>query len=368
MAALDYITVRGFKSIASIERLPLRRINVLIGANGSGKSNFIEAFSFLHAIRAEQLRAYVQRAGGADEILHFGSKFTEEMTIRISFENELNQYEITLAASDTGELYPKSEYVYYWNKRAFPTPKSQSIHARDGEAGISDPSIRRIGKYVNRHLDRWRLYHFHDTGPASPMKKAADVHDNRLLRPDGSNLAAFLYFLRQQHESSYDLIRRTVRLVAPFLNDFLLEPMSLNENKIRLEWRHVGSDAYFDASSLSDGSLRFIALATLLLQPVSCRPSVILLDEPELGLHPYAIAQLASLVKQASMETQIVIATQSPLLLDHFEPDHVLVADRRGGGTQLTRLESTRLAAWLADYSLGQLWEKNELGGRPGTE
>ena len=368
MPALDYITVQGFKSIASIECLPLHRINVLIGANGSGKSNFIQAFAFLHAVRAGHLRDYVQRAGGVDEILHFGSKITEEMTFHVSFENERNQYRITLAATDAGGLYPKSENVYYWNKSSYRTPAIRTVHGRDGEAGISNPSGSRIGVYVNPHLDRWRLYHFHDTSPASPMKKAADVHDNRLLRPDGSNLASFLYFLRQQHESSYHLIRGSVRLVAPFLDDFLLEPMSLNENKIRLEWRHMGSDAYFDASSLSDGSLRFIALATLLLQPVRLRPSVILLDEPELGLHPYAIAQLASLVKQASMETQIVIATQSPLLLDHFEPDHVLVADRRGGGTQLTRLESARLTAWLADYSLGQLWEKNELGGRPGRE
>ena len=368
MPALDYITVQGFKSIASIERLPLHQINVLIGANGSGKSNFIEAFSFLHAIRAEQLRAYVQRAGGADEILHFGSKTTEEMRFHISFQKERNQYSITLAATDAGGLYPKSENVHYWNKSTHRTPKVELIHGRDGEAGISNTSDSRIGEYVNRHLDRWRLYHFHDTGPGSPMKRAADLHDNRLLRPDGSNLASFLYFLRRQHESSFDLIRRTVRLVAPFLDDFLLEPMSLNENKIRLEWRHIESDAYFDVSSLSDGSLRFIALATLLLQPDFFRPSVILLDEPELGLHPYAISMLASLVKQASTKTQIIIATQSPLLLDNFQPEDVLVADRRGGGTKLTRLESTRLEAWLADYSLGQLWEKNELGGRPGGE
>ena len=247
MLALDYITVQGFKSIASVERLPLRQINVLIGANGSGKSNFIQAFAFLHAVRAGHLRDYVQRAGGADEILHFGSKITEEMTFHVSFENERNQYRITLAATDAGGLYPKSENVYYWNKLRYRTPAIRTVLGRDGEAGISNP-LSRIGEYVNQHLDRWRLYHFHDTSSASPMKKAADVHDNRLLRPDGSNLAPFLYFLRQQHESSYHLIRGSVRLVAPFLDDFLLEPMSLNENKIRLEWRHMGSDAHFDAS------------------------------------------------------------------------------------------------------------------------
>lgn len=218
------------------------------------------------------------------------------------------------------------------------------------------------------HLNSWRLYHFHDTSSTSPMKKTADVNDNRYLRPDGSNLAAFLYYLREKHEASYSLIRRTVQRVAPFFDDFQLEPQKLNPDKIRLEWRHKGSDAYFNAPSLSDGTLRFIALATLFLQPESYRPSVILVDEPELGLHPYAITLLASLIKQASASTQVIISTQSPLLLDHFQPEDVLVADRVDGGTQFTRLDPAKLASWLEDYSLGQLWEKNELGGRPGIE
>ena len=200
------------------------------------------------------------------------------------------------------------------------------------------------------------------------MKKTADLNDNRFFRPGGANLAPFLYYLREKHESSYSLIRRTVQRVAPFFDDFVLAPQRLNEDKIRLEWQHKGTDAYFDAASLSDGSLRFIALATLLLQPESLRPSVILLDEPELGLHPYAITMLASLLKQAAAQTQIILATQSPFLLDHFEPEDVLVADRVNGQTQLTRLDTPSLETWLQDYSLGQLWEKNEIGGRPAPE
>src|SRR3972149_6891141 len=147
------------------------------------------------------------------------------------------------------------------------------------------------------------------------MKKTVDVNDNRYLRPDGSNLAAFLYYLREKHEVSYSLTRRTVQRVAPFFDDFLLEPQKLNPDKIRLEWRHKGSEAYFDASSLSDGTLRFMALTTLFLQPDAYRPSVILVDEPELALHPYAITMLASLIGMVAEETQVVVSTQSPLLL-----------------------------------------------------
>jgi predicted ATPase len=274
-----------------------------------------------------------------------------------------------LGATEDDQLYPQSEYVYYWDKRRYDRPYSESLLSKGVEAGISDSKqASRIGGYVRSHLDRWRLYHFHDTSVTSPMKSTADLEDNDYLRPDGSNLSAFLYFLNAQHAESYSLIRRAVQRVAPFFDDFHLRPQKLNQGKIRLEWRHKGSEAYFAASSLSDGTLRFIGLATLFLQPQRLRPSVILVDEPELGLHPYAITLLASLVKQASISTQIILSTQSPLLLDHFQPEDVLVADRVDGSTQLTRLESGRLETWLERYSLGQLWEKNELGGRPAGE
>ena len=368
MSTLDWITVNGFKSIRAIERLEIRPINVLIGPNGSGKSNFIGVFSFLNALSSGDLQNYVSRNGYANRILHFGSRTTPHLTIHVSFENEINQYEITLEADDTDGMFPSKEIAYFWDKKKYPSPYEESLNGRGGEAGISNPrSQSGVIRHVQSDLDSWRLYHFHDTSSNSPMKLNMDLNDNRYLRRDGSNLAPFLYFLRERHEHSYEMIRDTVRLVAPFFNDFILEELAL-EDKIRLEWRHRGSDAYFDVSSLSDGSLRFIALATLLLQPRNLRPSVILLDEPELGLHPAAITILASLIKQVCTETQIVVATQSPLFLDHFEPQDVLVAERAKGATQFRRLEGEKLKIWLEDYSLGQLWEKNEFGGRPAPE
>ena len=132
--------------------------------------------------------------------------------------------------------------------------------------------------------------------------------------------------------------------------------------------RHKNSDQYFDSGSFSDGTLRFIALATLFLQPKDYLPSVVLVDEPELGLHPYAIEILASLIRQAGESTQVIASTQSSLLLDHFDPEDVLVANRVGGGTHIERLARTQLQDWLEDYSLGQLWEKNEFAGRPTPE
>ena len=373
MSTLDWITVKGFKSIKSIEELDLRPINILIGANGAGKSNFIGVFPFLNAIRLGGLRDYVMRSGGADKILHFGSKVTQQLSIETSFENGKRKYNIDLAPDDSDSMFPSNENVYTSVKQEtvpdYPSPTLYALLGGNGEAGISNTE-QRFGAitYVRRHLFHWRLYHFHDTSASSPIKKTVVVNDNRFLRHDGSNLAAFLFYLREVHGRSYDMIRRTVQLVAPFFDDFFLEPLALNEDTIRLEWRHRGSDGYFDAASLSDGTLRFIALATLLLQPIELRPSVILLDEPELGLHPAAITILASLIKQVSTETQIVVATQSPLILDHFEPEDVVVTERVEGATQFTRLEREKLKGWLEDYSLGQLWEKNEFGGRPTPE
>ncbi len=342
-------------------------MTVLIGPNGSGKSNFIGVFSFLNAIREGRLQDYVIKGGGADRVLHFGAKATSELFIHISFRSGQNQYEITLEPTDADELVPRAETVFFWDK-AHPRPYSDPVGRVGKEAGISEEVPRGVARHVRGYLDSWRLYHFHDTSSNSPMKKTADVNDNRYLRPDGSNLPAFLHLLRVKHEDSYGLITRAVQQVAPFFEAFELEPQRLNPEKIRLEWTHVGTDAYFDASSLSDGTLRFIALATLFLQPKRFRPSVILVDEPELGMHPYAITLLASLMKQASVETQVIVSTQSSLLLDHFEPEDVLVADRAEGGTQFTPLDTGQLRSWLAEYSLGQLWEKNELGGRPKRE
>ena len=367
---LDYITVKGFKSIASIEKLELRPINLVIGPNGSGKSNFIGVFAFLYAIREGRLRDYVTAAGGAEKVLHFGSKVTKEIYLHLSFSNEVNQYELQLAPTSDDGLYPSSETVYYWDKSRYPTrPHNAGLLSKQQgrEAGISGPDGR-VATWVRDRLGRWRLYHVHDTSSSSLMRKTAKVDDNHFFRPDGSNLAAFLYYLRERHGESYHLIRQVVQRVAPFFDDFRLQPSRLSPEDIRLEWQHKNSDQYFDASSLSDGTLRFIALTTLFLQPTQYRPSVILVDEPELGLHPYAIEMLASLIRQASVDTQVIVSTQSSLLLDHFRPEDVLVANRVDGSTHLTRLESTNLARRLEDYSLGQLWEKNEFGGRPAQE
>lgn len=369
MGVLDRISIKGFKSIRSAE-LEIRPINVLIGANGSGKSNLLEAMAFLQAIRAGNLQGYVGRAGGADRLLHFGAKTTDEIAISARFSNEgICEYRLNLTPTDTGALYPNSEALVFWDKEVYPDePRKRVISGEGGEAGISGLSAGRESparKYVCECVDGWRVYHFHDTGSASRLKRTADLNDNRYLRPDGANLAAFLYLLRERNEIEYGVIRRTVQLAAPFFDDFALEPQKLNKNTIRLEWTHIGDGDRFDVSVLSDGTLRFIAIVTLLLQPVEDLPPVILLDEPEIGMHPTAITLLASIIRSVSVDTQVILATQSSRLLDYFDPEDVVVADRVRGATEISRLDAEQLEVWLERYSLGELWEKNELGGGP---
>lgn len=366
---LDTITIRGFRSIAAVEEVELRNINVLIGANGSGKSNFLSIFAFLREIRDGRLQDYVAKQGGADRILHFGAKATPELEVALVFEiNEgsRNTYRLRLSATTDDRLHPSDEWVGIWAPEEFTDPYEEQLLPRTrSEAGISEPTLIKVPGWVRYRMGMWTTYHFHDTSTHAPLRQTAHLHDNRFLRPDGSNLAAFLYLLRERYPDSYRSVHQALQRVTPFFGDFVLEPLALRPDAIRLEWRHKDSDKYFDVSSLSDGTLRFIALATLLLQPEELRPPIILIDEPELGLHPAAITMLGSLVRMASNDSQVILSTQSSLFLDEFDPQDVLVAERLGMATQLRRLDPEPLQAWLEDYSLGQLWEKNELGGRP---
>ena len=348
--AIDEITIQGFKSIRSVENLALAPINVLIGANGSGKSNFLGVFPFIHAIRLGDERRYVAREGGAERVLHHGSEQTQRISLHIRFSGHFS-YRVDLQPTTSDRLFVDEEWLELARRRV--------------RLDTIDPDGDEDTAALDRRLSKWRTYQFHDTSRRSPMRKTAEVGDNRRLRGDGANLPAFLYLLKRKYHREYLRIRDVVRLIAPFFRDFVLEPDEFNENTIRLEWLHRGVDAYFDTSAMSDGTLRFIALTTLLLQPKELRPDVILLDEPELGLHPMAISRLASMVRTAAVDSQIILATQSPILLDHFDPDDVLVAERSKGATRFTRLDGSDLAEWLEEYSLGQLWEKNEIGGRP---
>lgn len=363
MPDLDKIRIAGFKSIRDQE-ITLGRLNVMIGANGAGKSNLIGVFRLLNEIVNRQLQLYVGRSGGADRLLHFGRKVTEKLELYFHF--GANAYGCSLVPTAEDALIFGTERTFFQGP-GYSVPFDEDLGSGQKETNLynerSTEPRTRIARYVLTAFEGWKIYHFHDTSESSKIKQVGDLDDNTRLRPDAGNLAAFLYRLQETEKACFQNIVDTIRMVAPFFGDFVLQPDRLNPRKIRLEWLEKGSDAYFDAHSLSDGTLRFISLATLLLQPEL--PTTVLLDEPELGLHPYAITLLAELLRSAAQRTQILVSTQSVTLVNQLTPEDVIVVDRIEGESRFLRLEEAEIASWLEDYALGELWEKNVLGGRP---
>ena len=206
-------------------------------------------------------------------------------------------------------------------------------------------------------------YQFHDTSDDSQFKKHWDAEDNNRLRSHGGNLAAVLRRLEQRDIKRFNLICRHIGRVLPVFDRFLVEE---SFGKVSLRWKAKNTDKTFSAHLTSDESLRFFALTTLLNLPPEMLPDVILLDEPELGLHPAAIALAAQMIKALSREKQILVATQSPLLVDAFGLDEIVVLDLEDGKTVFRKLDPNTYGTWLdQDFTLGQLWGKNLLGGRP---
>ncbi len=346
--------------------LELGQINVLIGANGSGKSNFVSFFKMMNELVSERLEDYIGRSGGADSVLHYGSKLTSVISAELKFETEVGriEYSVRLAHAVRDSLWINDERIL----SDVPAPsriivgigaQKQSVLGRWRTPG--DPTA----EIISDQLRRCRTFHFHDTSETAKIRLSGYIEANQNLYADGSNLAAMLYLYQETKPSVYHRIVLTVRHIMPMFDDFLLEPQRINPRNILLNWKQKGREHLFGSHQLSDGTLRAMALITLFLQPTEDLPSVIIVDEPELGLHPHAIEIIAGLIRAASLETQIILTTQSTTFLDHFEPEEIIVVDARRGHTILRRLKIKELKYWLKDYSVGRLWEKNVLGGGP---
>jgi len=364
------LTIKGFKSIRNLENLELRDLNVLIGANGTGKSNFISFFTMLHEMVEERLQLWATRQGSADRILSFGTNETKKIVAEIKF--GLNGYRFTLVpGGDDRFTFSREDHyfhgVHFQAKRPWLSLGSGHSESKLREAVRTASSYDQVA-YCYDSISDWKLYHFHDTSDSAGVKQKKALHDNVYLRSDASNLAAFLYRLMRSHPNIYQKIIKTINLAIPSFDDFVLAPEELEtgEQLIKLLWRQKGSDYPFWPSQLSDGSLRFICLVTVLLQPNP--PSTIIIDEPELGLHPYAINLLGSLLRSVtqSKQMQVIIGTQSVSLVNEFSVDDLIIVELENEETVFKRFSENELQHWLTEYSVGELWEKNILGGRPG--
>ena len=360
--SLDKLTIRGFKSIRDLDEFKLKKLNIFVGANGAGKSNFISFFRMLQSVIEGNLSDYVQDNGGIGDLLYNGRKTTKKMEFVTRFGSRGYRFSIKPGA---GERFAITDEARYYNEGSSgwwdlgSSGDSSSLLVKEAK-GTSPDSKNSLPVYTA--IGSWKIYHLHDTSLTAPMRHAEIVEDNKSLRYDAANIAPFLLRLRNEKHAFYDEILNACRLVSPYFDDFLLDEQQFGpKTKVALSWKAKGSDYPMQPYHLSDGSVRFICLATALLQPDP--PSTIIIDEPELGLHPEAIRLLGELIQDAAKRTQIIVATQSPLLLDQFSIEDVVVVNRKEGQSTFERLKRSDFDQWLNDYSVGELWTKNVIQG-----
>ncbi|NJL81910.1 MAG: AAA family ATPase [Chloroflexaceae bacterium] len=369
---LKKLTLKGFKSIKEME-LELRSLNILIGANGAGKSNLVSFFKMLNEMMAGRLQEYIAVSGRSESLLYFGSKITLQIEAELVFEpeNGMNIYKMRLfhAAGDT-LIFAEETLSFLEKRRTYPRVDSLGAGHQETLLSAEVDNRSQTARNIKYLLNRCRVYHFHDTSSTAGVRQSCYVGDNRWLMPDAGNLAAMLFRFRNKNDGlTYRRIVETIRLIAPFFKEFVLEPDV--SNRVILNWLDKSSDRVFGPHQLSDGTLRAICLIALLLQPEDEFPKLIVVDEPELGLHPYALNAIAGLFGKASYHTQFLISTQSSIFLDNFEPEDIIVVDRKRQEPSarqesvFKRLDATELEAWLEEYSLGEIWEKNVIGGGP---
>lgn len=370
--SITSITIRGFRSIKEAT-LEFRPLNVLIGANGAGKSNLISFFKMMNEITAGRLQQYIATTGRATANLHFGPKVTPQMEAALNFKvkNAVDTYRMRLFHVANDSLIFAEEHLSFLTK-GYPKPKEVSLgrggHAETligDTASKGEQTAKTTARTLLYLLNSCRVFHFHDTGPTARIMQYCYIDDSRWLMHDAGNLAAVLYRLQLQNETAYRRIVATVKQVAPFFDDFVLEPTGPSKREIMLNWRNRESDLVFGPHQLSDGTLRAICLISLLMQPAEELPHLIIVDEPELGLHPYALSVIASLFQSASHHAQVLLSTQSSEFLNHFDVEDIVIVERDGESSKFVRPNAEELKDWLQDYSLGEIWTKNVIGAGP---
>ena len=367
---LKRVTISGYKSISS--RIPLQvelgNINILIGANGSGKSNIISFFKMLNFMMSGSFQLFVEKAGTSQVFLNYGSKHTSIIKGEMYFESntDIDQYKFELTHATPDRLIIKSEEVLFGKKTRDRNPQIIPLESDFKESALTHRTTNRTIPIIRKILTDCKVYQFHDSSPESPIRQSSRTEFAEYIQAEGNNLASFLYSLKTNYPTNYQRIVSYIRQIVPQFKDFYLVPN--DKGYVMLRWTDISPNDYVMLpEQFSDGTIRFIALASLLLQPKRTMPNVIIIDEPELGLHPFAITQLAQMIKEASMSTQVIVATQSPGLVDEFEANQITIIERdeESESTIARKLNEEELQEWLENYSLSELWDKNVLGGRP---
>ena len=373
---IESVRIQGFRSLADVELSGIPKAAVLIGANGSGKSNFIRFFEMLNwMLGSRRLAEFVEMQGGADDQLYGGNRRTPrieaEVRLRIGAGHSSYDYRFMLSHAHPDRFFFNDESFRLSIRKPLTETSWQYLGSGHQEAEIvqvtkpSEFSANDLitAKVIVNLLRSCVVYQFHDTSDTSDFKKKWDAEDNNSLLSHGGNLAAVLLRLEREDIKRYELICQHISRILPVFDRFQIEE---SYGKVLLRWKAKWTDKTFSAHLTSDGSLRFFALVTLLNLPPEMLPDVILLDEPELGLHPSAVALVGGMIKSLAEERQVFVATQSPLLVDEFDLDEIFVLELQDGRTEFSKLSPDDYQVWLDDnFTSGELWQKNLLGGRP---
>jgi len=291
-------------------------------------------------------------------LLYNGSRVTESILVEFFFSQSTYSFELEVTENNT----------FNFVRESVGPVNSPLVDSNYNESKLQEwlNNPKADSSIIETVLSKpWRTFHFYDRDSIIKPRNY-NISNSEALHKDASNIAAFLYRLKRHHNLEYNNILRAVHMVAPYFRDFTLKPEEGNEEHIVLRWQKKDCDDVFNAAQFSEGTLRFVCLATLLLQPTELQPASIIIDEPELGLHPFAITIFSEMVQKAAVNKQIILATQSVELLDNFDVEDVIVVDNNDDGSEFKRLDAEQLKLWLEnDYTLGELWNKNIFGGRP---
>jgi len=367
MIHLNSFSISGLKSIRELTVLKPENVNILIGANGAGKSNLIFFFEMLSwAVKSpDRFKEKVAEWGGANALLFQGSKTTNDIEGSISIQTEKgeNEYHFRLTSTGGDRLLIAEEKVRFTNpsqgagKAKWVEIGEGSFESKLYEKRSENSTVRIVGDLLRQIF----VYQFHDTSPDAPIRKAWPRNDGTHLKSNGSNLGSFILNLRETSSAHYVRMVKYIREIIPAFDDFEFT----ETGAVVLNWREKDTDYLFSSFQASDGTLRFIALVALLSQPIDKLPPVFFIDEPELGLHPQAIIFISGLIKKASTHSQIFVSTQSPKLVSQFEPKEVIVVEKQNGASNYRTLDLNVLEAWMDEFSLGEMWDHNLIGGRP---
>lgn len=386
---LSTLCVQNYRSLVDI-RLALRDLMVVIGPNGVGKTALLEVLQLLQRGSQQELNGFLESQGGFQAVLNHQKGLGESPRLEVKLEVDVQSeqssapmnYSFELVGKQVGYVIDLERLEWQYDPRAenpfryidahydrlyYADPAGTGMVRPDWDytrlelALAQVPKMYRQPEALRSMLASTRHYSFLDVSPRAVVRLPQSLTPATRPGPNGENLYSALHNLRASH---YDTYERIAALLQQGFPDFgRIEFPVVGAGQVTLAWYDRGDKDPFYPNQLSEGTLRFLWLITTLLAPPS--PAVVLLDEPEVSLHPELLKLLAALLQDASQSGQIVVATHSPDLIRWLQPEEVLIAEKEEGRTRLTWADELDLGEWLAEYTLRDLWLMGNLGGRP---